>query len=603
MGKRFIATNTIGGFLILVALPLAPLLLFSLHCGEKDMVSEKMEEKFIFPEFREVDVQDLCPTPEPRIISFQDKVFVAVGYDLATISMVLTSEGKVIIDTGSSPEKARIVKEEFDKISNLPVRAVIYTHSHIDHTGGASVWVDTGEKKEEGGREEGKPEIWATENLTYNFFSQYGVWLRLQSERARMQFGFDLPESELPCFSIGGRLSVPKEFGFVKPTHTFSGRTTFRVGELTFELVEAHGETKDQLFVWINELGVLFSGDNFYLAFPNLYSVRGSSERPVEKWIESIDEMRRRDPIFLVSGHTLPIEGREKIRQVLMDYRDAIAYIWQKMVKLANKGYYMDDIAYHVKLPDNLSQRSYLRETYGKVEWSLKGFYSWKIGWFDGMIEKLYSLPTTFLAMKEIEVLGGVQRVVELAKGALAEKNLRLALFWLSKLRNAGKLGEGEAKELYLKVISALARSEENFIARAWLLEEKMKVQKGLDELPSPEIPESMVENIPIDIIFQAMRFRLKDGFENAKVMVKFVFPDINKVFTVSVRRGVVQVVDGEPLPGEGNPDVVLEIDSLSYKKIVFGITQPGKILDKIRFQGDIQKLFDFMKMFDTGIR
>ena len=418
-----------------------------------------------------------------------------------------------------------------------------------------------------------------------------------------MQFGFDLPESELPCFSIGGRLSVPKEFGFVKPTHTFSGRTTFRVGELTFELVEAHGETKDQLFVWISELGVLFSGDNFYLAFPNLYSVRGSSERPVEKWIESIDEMRRRDPVFLVSGHTLPIEGREKIREVLMDYRDAIAYIWQKMVKLANQGYYMDDIAYHVRLPDNLSQRSYLRETYGKVEWSLKGFYSWKIGWFDGMVEKLYSLPTTFVALKEVEALGGAERVVELAKGAVAEGNLRLALFWLSKLKNAGMLRDGEAKELYIKVISALARSEENFIARAWLLEEKMKVQGELDELPSPEISESMVENIPVDIIFQAMQFRLKEGFENAKVMVKFVFTDINKVFTVSVRRGVVQVVDGEPLPGEGNPDVVLETDSLTYKKIAFGITQPGKVLDKIKFQGDIQKLFDFMKMFNTGVR
>lgn len=556
-----------------------------LVCGEENTTEENIQFNF-----NKVDIKKLCPVPEPKIFSFKDRIFVAAGYDLATVSMVLTSKGKVIIDTGSSPQRAKIIKQEFDKISQLPTVAIIYTHRHIDHTGGASVWVENITQTQ----------IWATDKLTEEFFKDYGVWLRLQRERARMQFGFDLPDAELPCFSIGGRLYAPEENGFIKPTHTFSGIITFSIGDLTFELVEAHGETKDQLFVWIPELEALFSGDNFYLAFPNLYTVRGASERPVEEWIRSIDEMRRRDPVFLVSGHTYPISGRENIRETLTNYRDAIAYIWQRMVKLANEGYYMDDIAYHIKLPEHL-QKDYLKETYGKVEWSLKGFYSWKIGWFDGVVEKLYSLPTTLTALKEVEALGGSGRVIELAKNAISQGELKIALFWLAKLKNAGML-EGEAKNLYIKVIEALAYSEENFIARSYLLEEKLKIEGKTQEVPTPKISESFVEDIPIETLFEAMQFRLKDNVGNTKLMVKFIFNDIQKTFTVTIRYGVVEVVQGEPLPGEGTPDIILEIPSTTYKKLALGFVRAGDVLSEIKITGNIQKLFDFMRMFDTNL-
>ena len=60
------------------------------------------------------------------------------------------------------------------------------------------------------------------------------------------------------------------------------------------ELVEAHGETDDQLFVWLPDQKVLLPGDNLYHAFPNLYTIRGTKPRPVDAWIDShFDEQVR----------------------------------------------------------------------------------------------------------------------------------------------------------------------------------------------------------------------------------------------------------------------------------------------------------------------
>ncbi len=74
------------------------------------------------------------------IVTVVDGVYVAVGYSMANVTLIVGDEGVIIVDTTSKVDDAQAVKAEFAKISNAPVRAIIYTHSHPDHTGGASVF-------------------------------------------------------------------------------------------------------------------------------------------------------------------------------------------------------------------------------------------------------------------------------------------------------------------------------------------------------------------------------------------------------------------------------------------------------------------------------
>ena len=63
----------------------------------------------------------------------------AIGYALGNSIMVDAPEGLIIVDVTETVESGRQVFAEFRKISKKPVKAIVYTHQHPDHTWGAKV--------------------------------------------------------------------------------------------------------------------------------------------------------------------------------------------------------------------------------------------------------------------------------------------------------------------------------------------------------------------------------------------------------------------------------------------------------------------------------
>ena len=74
-----------------------------------------------------------------EVIKVVDGVYVAVGFGLANSVLLVGDDGVVIVDAMESAEAAVPVKEAFNKITSKPVKAIIYTHFHSDHTQGATV--------------------------------------------------------------------------------------------------------------------------------------------------------------------------------------------------------------------------------------------------------------------------------------------------------------------------------------------------------------------------------------------------------------------------------------------------------------------------------
>ncbi len=177
------------------------------------------------------------------------------------------------------------------------------------------------------------------------------------------------------------------EAGFLLPTDTFQGRASFSVGEEDFELIEAHGETHDMLIVWLPKQKVLLPGDNYYRAFPNLYTIRGTTPRPVRSWVQSLDMMRKLKPEYLVPSHTEPVFGLETVSKQLTDYRDGIQWVYVETIRGANEGKSMDELASSVGLPLHLRDNDALDELYGQIDWSVRAIYSGELGWFDGQAE------------------------------------------------------------------------------------------------------------------------------------------------------------------------------------------------------------------------
>ncbi len=536
---------------------------------------------------------------EPRIERISEHVWVAIGYDLANVVLIHTDGGNVIVDTAMSPARAKTIKEALSaKAPTGPTKAIIYTHSHIDHIGGASVW------EEEGTR------IWATEAFIKHFLKQYGIFRPSETVRAMRQFGHHLSKSDLPCSAIGARMDIGAalESGVRLPTHTFSGSKVLEIGGLRIELHEAHGETHDHLFVWLPQDGTLIPGDNFYWTFPNLYTVRGTSPRPVNEWIKSLDKMRRRNPEHLVPMHTKPIHGKKKIAEVLTNYRDAIQWIRDEVVRGANRGEDIDSMAQNIKLPPHLAQHHYLLEMYGQVDWSVRAIYDNDQGWFDGRPDKLYTLSSKEIARREVMLFGGPERLFGLAVKALEADDARWAVHLLAKLDDSGLATGVLAESLPGKLADSykkLAESVYNTNGRAYILESALELTHDFPTRDTPKVNEKVVSRVPLEIIFSIMEVRLipekaADVYES----VQFVFPDENKRFVVTVRKGVAETTEGDPLPGTPEPLAIVTANSQTYRRIAMNITGPAAAYTsgKLKVKGSYLGLLKFLGRFQRGI-
>ena len=355
---------------------------------------------------------------QPTVTRVSESVYCASGYSPANIAMIVGDDGIVIVDTGMFPAHAQAVLEEFRKITELPVAAIVLTHGHGDHTGGTAVFLKAGKSGT-------SPPIYACApfNTEGSHFTSGGI--KINALRGARQGGFRLPPEKRINNGIAPAVYPPKDRNIfagepIEPDITFGeGRKRIRVAGIELDLVAASGETSDQLYCWFPDEKVVFSGDNFYRSWPNLYAIRGTPYRDVRAWIHALDMMLAEEPEHAVPGHTLPLVGKKETVEVLTNYRDAIQYVFETTIAGINRGMTPDELVHTVKLPPELATEDHLLEFYGNVEWGIRAIFTGYLGWFDGNPTNLFSLPPAEEAAKMARLAGGVDALATQAQEAL----------------------------------------------------------------------------------------------------------------------------------------------------------------------------------------
>lgn len=411
---------------------------------------------------------------QKQVVQLAPDVYGAIGFSASNVFMLVGDDGLVIIDTTESTKAAENIWAEFRKITTKPVTTIIYTHSHRDHISGASVFA-----------EGGNPEIIVSDIFESDLVGvddSVPTPVKALLARTKRQFGMGMsfPDERV---SIGiGPGDRPLEglgAGFLEPTlYVSEERTSITRCGMELELVKAPGETPDHIVCWYENRRILFSGDNFYSAFPNLYAIRGTSYRDFTAWANTLDLLLEFDAEILAAGHTMPVIGAKEVKQSLADYRDAINYVVSETVAGMNQQKGPDELAHTVTLPAELANKPYLKEFYGKVSWSVRAYFAGTLGWFDGNPTSLAKLSPQQAAERTIKLAGGADELLKAAKNAVAEKDYQWALELSDHLIAANQLLDA-AKALKVSALRAMADLEINAPGRNYYLVSAYEIEQS----------------------------------------------------------------------------------------------------------------------------
>ena len=220
-------------------------------------------------------------------------------------------------------------------------------------------------------------------------------------------------------------------------------------------------------------------GDDFLRAFPNISPIRGARLRTPEDWITSLEKMIELRPDSVVPSHTRPVLGEAAARAALTAYRDGIKSVLDQTIQGMKQGERPDELVRHVKLPPPLAENPYLQEFYGGVEWTVRGIYADRVGWFDGNATNLFPIPEKERAARLVGLIGGPEQVLARAREALAARDFK----WAAELADyvlANDNANNGAKRIKAEALGELGERQMNAIARNYYLSSAMYLLRDL---------------------------------------------------------------------------------------------------------------------------
>jgi len=212
-----------------------------------------------------------------------------------------------------------------------------------------------------------------------------------------------------------------------------------------------------------------------------LLTLRGALVRDPHAWsgylTEAIDKFADRSDVVFASHHW-PTWGREHVVEFLSLQRDLYAYLHDQTLRLLNQGHTGTEIAETLQMPPALDKAWHTHGYYGSVSHNVKAIYQRYMGWFDGNPARLWPHPPEALASRYVDAIGGIDRVVELARQAFDAGDFRWAATLLDHAVFADST-HAAARALLADTLEQLAYGAENATWRNFFLSGAAELRDG----------------------------------------------------------------------------------------------------------------------------
>jgi alkyl sulfatase BDS1-like metallo-beta-lactamase superfamily hydrolase len=274
----------------------------------------------------------------------------------------------------------------------------------------------------------------------------------------------------------------------------------------------------------------------------NLLTLRGALVRDPHAWAGYLTEAinifaDRADVVF--ASHHWPTWGRERIVDFLALQRDLYAYLHDQTLRLLNQGHTGAEIAELFQMPPALDEAWHTHGYYGSVSHNVKAIYQRYMGWFDGNPARLWPHPPEALAGRYVEAMGGVDRVVELARQALDSGDVRWAATLLDHAVFADESHAG-ARTLLADTLEQLAFGAENATWRNFFLSGAAELRDGnFGTALSPNSP-SLLSALTPEQIFDGLAITVNGPRAwELDLALDVTLSDLDSNYRLTLRNGV----------------------------------------------------------------
>ena len=491
-----------------------------------------------------------------------DGIYQVRGFDMANTTFIRTDHGWIVFDVLMCKENMKAAKELMEeRFGPLDIKAVLYSHSHVDHFGGVEGIITREQvadatlslKKQ---LASGKTPVLAPAGFLKHAISENVYAGIAMARRAQFQYGTVLDKGEKGALSVGiGMGQSTGTVGLIAPTYEIGEdvpKLTIDGLEIEFQLTPGT-EAPAEMNAYFPKYRALWMAENCTGTLHNLYTLRGAEVRDANDWAKYIIEADQRfcdktDVVF--QSHNWPHWG-EEIHDYLLNTAAIYKFIHDQTLHYMNQGYTSTEVAAMLTLPEKLEKVWYTRPYYGTLAHNAKAVYQKYLGWYDANPVNLNPLPPSDTAKKLVEYLGSTDAVLRKARKDFEKGDYQWVAQITKELVFADPSNQ-KARNLCADALEQLGYQAESGAWRNAYLMGAAELRKGnLSGLArTANGLGSAMKEMTVDMLLDYISILTDaNAAQNDDVTLNLIVTDVNEKFYVTRKNGILLSYSGENRP------------------------------------------------------
>lgn len=423
------------------------------------------------------------------------KVYTACGLACSNVTFIRGNSGWIVQDTGISEEAMNFILDHLEELLYEKIRgnikAILISHSHVDHISGIGALVTT---EETGAIEEGKIPVIVPGPWEKSRVAEHAGAGNAMVRRSAFQFAYEVEKGVKG--TLGDSLSwdyIVGKGSYIAPTMEIFEKTVLEIDGISIELIPTPDtETKAHMCTYIQNYRVLYLGDNGHDSIHYIINPRGIQVRDANQWGNIFYDLAIHygniaDVAF--SGHGRPHwntkENPSLVKNMLLEHAAAYKYLHNQALHYANTGVTINELNHVFEIPDSIAKKWYLRPHYGDYTFDARGVLQTYLGFYDGNPIHLNPLPQSEYAKNLVAYIGSEERVLELAKRDFENGKYQ----WVAEITNAVVFANPQnltARYLCADALEQLGYQSENATFRNCYLTAAYELRNPKDDLYKP---------------------------------------------------------------------------------------------------------------------